>query len=356
VLLLRPDHIGDVLLTSPAVALLRDSLPGAHLTYVVGPWTAEAARGGPPVDRLRTLAYPGFTRHSNPNVFAPYALLIREAARLRREHYDLAVMFRPDHWWGALLALAAGIPVRVGAQTPETTPLLTHARSAGPAEHAAVQSLELARLALQAFGISSATGVVMEPSYRVHEAAHKAANDFWEQHSLNIKRVVAVQPSAGAALKSWPVERWARVADGLIERGTTVLLMGGPDDGLLLTAIEGRMSHTPAAVACGQSLGITAAMYRRCALLVGLDGGGPHLAAAVGTRTVRLYGPAPSDVFGPWPPRAVDQQVLLAAGLSCVPCGNLEAPPCGATTLPACMLALGVEDVLNAASRLLVDD
>ena len=126
-LLVRPDHIGDVLLTSPAVALLRESLPGAHLSYLVGPWSAEVARAGPSVDSLRTLAYPAFTRHSSPNVFAPYVLLMREAARLRRERYDLAVVFRPDHWWGALLALVAGIPVRVGGRTPETTPLLTHA-------------------------------------------------------------------------------------------------------------------------------------------------------------------------------------------------------------------------------------
>ena len=151
-LLLRPDHIGDVLLTSPAVALLRESLPGAHLTYLVGPWSAEVARGGPPVDSLRVLAYPGFTRQANPNLVAPYALLMREAARLRRERYDVAVVFRPDHWWGALLALVAGIPVRVGGDTPETTPLLTHARAALPGEHAAATALELARLALQAFG------------------------------------------------------------------------------------------------------------------------------------------------------------------------------------------------------------
>jgi ADP-heptose:LPS heptosyltransferase len=356
VLLLRPDHIGDVLLTSPALAVLRESLPSAHLTYLLGPWSAEVAHGGPPVDSLRTLAYPGFTRHPSPNVLAPYALLMHEAARLRREHYDLAVVFRPDHWWGALLALVAGIPVRVGADTPETTPLLSHVRSARPREHAAQMALELARFALQAFGVP-ATEVVSAPSFRVSEAARAAARAFWEQYSLDGKQVVAVQPTAGAALKSWPVERWAHLADALIERGSKVLFVGGPDDGALVAAVQARMARAfpLAATACGQSLGITAAIYQRCALLVGLDGGGAHLAAAVGIPTVRLYGPAPSDVFGPWPPRE-DQRVLVAGGLSCVPCGNLEVPPCGATTLPACMLALGVEDVLNAVGARLGQD
>ena len=349
-LLLRPDHIGDVLLTSPPWRCCARACPGAHLTYLVGPWSAEVARGGPPVDSLRVLAFPGFTRQANPNVLAPYALLLREANRLRRERYDVAVVFRPDHWWGALLALVAGIPVRVGGATPETTPFLTHARPTLAGEHAAATALELARLALQAFDTPAAPEVV-DPEFTVSEASRAAAQEFWARHSLNGKRVVAVQPSAGAALKSWPVDRWARVADGLIERGTAVLLVGGPDDGPVLAAIQAHMARAPAAVACGQALGVSAAMYQRCVLLVGPDGGQAHLAAAVGVPTVRLYGPASSVVFGPWPSRAAVHRVLVTDQLACVPCGHLEAPPCGATTLPACMLALGVEDVLNAASK-----
>src|SRR6266567_723180 len=127
VLLLRPDHIGDVLLTAPAIALLRAALPDARLTYLVGPWSAAAARRGPCVDEVRTLVFPGFTRHRTANFLSPYALLLREAQRLRHEHFDLAIVLRPDHWWGALLVLAAGIPIRVGGRTPETIPLLTSA-------------------------------------------------------------------------------------------------------------------------------------------------------------------------------------------------------------------------------------
>jgi hypothetical protein len=72
----------------------------------------------------------------------------------------------------------------------------------------------------------------------------------------------------------------------------------------------------------------------------------------MGTPTLRLYGPASAALYGPWPPRH-DQRVLIARGLACVPCGHLEKPPCGAVSLPACMLAVGVEDVLAATTRLL---
>jgi ADP-heptose:LPS heptosyltransferase len=346
VLLLRPDHIGDVLLTAPAVALLRESLPAAHLTYLVGPWSEAAARNGPHVDSLRTLRFPGFTRKPKLNAVAPYLLLARQAARLRREAYDVAVIFRPDHWWGALLALAAGIPIRVGSDTPETTPLLTHVHPARLREHAAEQALHVARLALDAASIAP-----IEPAnltiFRVSHDAAAAADDLWRRLSLMQQRVVAIHPSAGAPLKSWPVDRWAALADGLLGTGTNVVLVGAPEDGALLSTILERMNNQRVPIIHGQSLEVSAAIYQRSRLLVTVDSGAAHLAAAVGTPTVRLYGPAPPASFGPWPPRP-DQRVLMTSKLACAPCGDLEAPPCGARALPACMLALGVDDVLNS--------
>jgi len=242
--------------------------------------------------------------------------------------------------------MAAGIPIRVGGDTPETTPLLTHTQAAAPEKHAVEQTLDLVRLALHAAGVVP-TQLANVQSFTFGDSARRAADELWTRQALGAKRVVAIQPNAGAPLKSWPVERWARLADGLVDLGVDLLLTGAPTDAPLIQAIQARMTHLPAAVAYGQTLDVSAALYQRCALLVGPDSGAAHLAAAVGTPTVRLYGPAPLDAFGPWPPRS-DQRVLVGHGLACVPCGHLESPPCGATTLPACMLALGVEDVLNA--------
>src|SRR5206468_917750 len=73
-LLVRPDHFGDVLLTSPAVAQLRRSLPDTRLTLLVGPWSAEVARRGAEVDEILTCEFPGFTRRPKPNSIQPYRL------------------------------------------------------------------------------------------------------------------------------------------------------------------------------------------------------------------------------------------------------------------------------------------
>lgn len=348
ILLLRPDHIGDVLLTAPAVDQLRASLPDADVTYLVGPWSAEAARRGPPV-QVRTLAYPGFTRRPAANLLAPYALLARVAARLRTQDYDVAVVFRPDHWWGALLALAAGVPLRVGFDLPETRPLLTHAYPLIRQQHAAEQALALVRELATLLGRSAALDC--QPAFRLDDTDRASAERLLVQHGLAGQRLVALQPSAGAALKSWPVGRWAMLADQLQAAGRPVLLVGAPEDGDLLGRVQACQAQ-PCPAVCGQSLAVSAALYAHCDLVVGADGGGLHLAAAVGTPTLRLYGPAPPAVYGPWPPGRL-QQVLITRGLACAPCGDLHAPPCGARSLPACMLALGVDDVVQAATSML---
>ncbi|HEY3061299.1 MAG TPA: glycosyltransferase family 9 protein, partial [Chloroflexota bacterium] len=278
------------------------------------------------------------------HVLEPYLVLVREALRLRRARYDLAVVFRADHWWGALLALVAGIPVRVGGRTSETERLLTHAAVLTPTEHAVEQALGIANVALDAFGVAAETAPC-DVVFRVDEEARAEAARWWSQHGLDGQRVVAIQPSAGAALKSWPLGRWRALAAGLDD---AVLMTGGPDDAALL-----RQVAAGAAVACGQRLAVTAALFERCALVIAPDGGAGHLAAAVGTPTLRLYGPAPTSKFGPWPKTARHQQVLVTGALDCLPCGYLERPPCGARTEPACMLALSVDQVLATAKGML---
>ena len=333
-------------MSASAVALLRRSLPHAELTYLVGPWSEEAARYGPAVDRLETLEFPGFSRRAKANALEPYRTLALAARRLRAQAFDLAVVLRADHWWGALLALSAGVPLRVGSRTPETAALLTHARPPQTREHWGEQALAVARLALEAVGRAPAADYDQN-QFVVSETARAEADALWSQAGLDDKRVVALHPSAGSPLKSWPVTSWARLADGLTEMHLRVVLMGAPNDTSLLQAISERIAK-PTTMLCGQSLSVSAAVYERCGLVISVDSGAGHLAGAVGTPTVRLYGPAPNDVFGPWPVRA-DQRVLITDALSCAPCGHLQQPPCGATALPACMLALDVDVVLKAA-------
>jgi ADP-heptose:LPS heptosyltransferase len=343
VLLIRPDHLGDVLLTSAAVDWLRRGLPDAELTELVGPWCLDVARHGPAGVRVQAIPFPGFGRAPNPSLVAPYTLLLRVATRLRRADYDAAVVFRPDHWWGALLALAAGIPIRLGYAVPATDRFLTDAEPSAPGLHAAEQSLHLAERLLALAG-AAPTARPCQPIFGIRDDERRAADTRWRQ--FDARPIVAIQPTAGAQLKRWPSDWWAAVADRLARAGYGIVLTGGPGDADALAAVAASMTAPPMAQLAGLPLGVTAGVFERCVLLVGLDGGAAHLAAAVGTPTVRLYGPADRRIFGPWPPDP--SQLALAASLACVPCGALDHPPCGATTQPACLLALAPEALAAA--------
>jgi ADP-heptose:LPS heptosyltransferase len=128
-----------------------------------------------------------------------------------------------------------------------------------------------------------------------------------------------------------------------------VILTGGPGERELLQQIVAQLDPAPRTLAGETTLGQLAALFAGCELVIGGDSGPLHLAAAVGTRTVRLYGPTDITEFGPWP--RDDRQIALTAGLPCQPCRNLIAPPCGAVELPACLRAISVDSVLQAVTN-----
>lgn len=357
ILLIRPDHLGDLLLATPAAAVLQQAVPNAEIDWLVGPWSAEVARlAGGPGDVL-TLDFPGFARRPKRSAPEPYLLLVREAARLRARRYDAALVLRPDHWWGAMLAAAAGIPRRFGFAVPECRPYLTDTLPA-PVGHVVQANQALARLAIRRLGATvTAEGATLAPRIRVsaEDAAWAAdrisPNGPGDRPGDGVRPLVAIHPGTGAPVKNWLPARWAEVARALAEaQGARIVLTGGPSEHALVEQIAAGLDPRPQTLVGATTIGQLAALFARCALVVGGDSGPLHLAAAVGTPTVRLYGPTDVREFGPWPPDG--PHLALAAGLSCQPCRSFTDLECGARRTPPCLRALDVETVIAAASRL----
>jgi ADP-heptose:LPS heptosyltransferase len=309
-----------------------------------------------------TLDFPGFTRQPKRSAVEPYAVLLHEAARLRDLSFDVALILRPDHWWGALLTSLAGIPRRFGFSVRECRPFLTDTLPI-PTGHSVPANQSLAWLAaLRLGGAAPDRRATRAPTFPV-EAADAVWADTWlrEDEALaagvdggreGAGTLVAIHPGTGAPVKNWLAGRWAEVARELQRRhGARVVLTGGAGERALVEQIAARVEPRPATLVGETTLGQLAALFSRCGLVVGGDSGPLHLAAAVGTPTVRLYGPTDVREFGPWPPGS--EQIALVAGLPCQPCRNLVAPPCGATETPACMQALTPGTVLAAAESLL---
>jgi len=344
----RPDHLGDLLLSRPALELLRGALPSAEITAIIGPWAAASLQG---LDvRVITFDYPAFTRASKASALEPYTAMVAFATQLREGDYDAALILRPDHWWGAWAAALAGVPRRVGHATPDTAPFLTHAIRGHEAWHSAESSVRAAEELLRALDVDvparhrASTQVRFPPSARA-----TAAVDAWiREHSLEPRGFVILHPGAGAAVKTWPSHRWVEVCRSL-PSDSSLVLTGVPSERPLIEAIADGLDR-PATVVVDFEWDELAALYCRARLVLGMDSGPLHLATAVGTQTVRIYGPTDQIIYGPAGDPACHRG--LQSALPCVPCRNLVSPPCGHLLDPPCLAFVSVEQVTRAIAEL----
>ena len=303
ILIVRPDHLGDLLLAGPALAALRAALPAAHLTGLVGPWGQPIWERLPSLDAVETLPFPGIVaRPARP--WQPYTLLWTQARRLRAGCYDLAVILRFDYWWGALLAEQARISVRWGYGLPAVAPFLTHPVPYQVGRHEVAQNLALVA-ALTATEPGTVPMPDPTPGRPPLDFPLTADDSAWAAaHLPALGRTVAIHPGTNGSLKLWTLDGWAAVAAWLAAQGYHVVFTGSAAEAPLVAAIQARM-EPPAAAAttdlAGQtSLGQLAALFAGCAAVLGVDSGPLHIATAVGPPTVRLYGPSDEAIWGPW--------------------------------------------------------
>jgi ADP-heptose:LPS heptosyltransferase len=372
ILLIRPDHLGDVLFTTPALAWLRAALAGTELWYLCGPWSAPLLRSNPNVDRVITCDFPWFNRRPKGRPWSPYVTLWREAARLRAHEFDAVVVLRYDFWWGAVLAALAGIPRRVGYDVAECLPFLTEVASYVCGRHEVLQNLSLApRLTEgqdpaagyaapdQARGEAESvdawtSGLALEFRPSAEDEARARALLGELPHSAGT--VVAVHAGAGAAVKLWPAERWAALADAVARRwNAAIVLTGSATERPLTQAIAQHMRRAALDLSGQTSLGELAALFGLCDLVMGVDSGPMHLAVAMDTPTVHLFGPVSPAVFGPWGDPG--RHVVVQASYGEAPC---HGGPCNRLDFAGndlarhrCMASIALGDALSAAEGLL---
>lgn len=343
-LVLRPDHLGDFVLTLPAIAALRRRLPDAVITCMVPDELMPIARRAVDVDAVLPMPLV----MTDPPA-ADASRLATAAARLRGR-FDLALLPRPNDPWSGALVAAAAVPLRVGHPQPGTLPFLTHAFGERESRHVARESVALA---LRAAALLSTTRrfrrVGRHACLRLMPQDHAAADRLLARFG-SPRAPVVVHPVTGWPLKSWPAERWTDAVAGIGERlQTTVLIVGQAADRELLTQIVNDAGHNARAVA-GIPIATLAGLHAQARIVIGVDSGALHLASLLGAPVVGLFGPFSPSRTAPLGSTA-DVRCLWRA-LPCSPCGTLEHPPCGAVRDPACLLAISAQEVVRAAVQL----
>ncbi len=371
-LLVRPDHLGDVLWITPALNLLRRALPDTEITAMVGPWGAAALENNPDLDRIVRCEFPGFSRQPKRSWFEPYLYVLQQSRLLRNYGYDAAINLRYDFWWGALLLYLADLPLRFGYAWPEASKFLTHALAiptphqteealqlpfGQSATHSAAQNLALARLALHTFGLDTAALPMSDQEARVKFTPLpddvRSVNLHLSEWGISRQdKVIVLHPGTGATIKLWTTENFAAMVDALAQRhGAKVILAGGEGERGLLRDIIKLTKSPPLTWEVG-GLGRLSALFSRANLVVGLDSGPLHLAVATDTPTIQLFGPTDSDVFGPWGDPLRHRVVRTQVDLPCRPCGILDFKRvCGSGGY--CMRTIKVGQVLEVVDQLL---
>ena len=367
ILLMRPDHLGDMVLTTPVLDALKRSLPGAHITMMVGPWSSEVVARHPAINRLLVFPFPGFRRASQ-NPFSPYILLASAAQQLRRGNYDLAINLRSDFWWGAALLYLAGIPRRVGYALPPGAAFLSHTLPFHAPELATVSNLRLASAGLQALGYAPLPEPFTPESYpAVFQPREEERRQVAERlRSAGIDEqmpVVVIHAGTGAAVKLWRSEAWSRCAGEVVEllsarltnaMPARIILTGSKSERPMLEEIASGMADA-ALVFTDVTVGQLAALLERALLVLGVDNGPLHVAVAQGTPTVGIFGPTDPRIFGPW--GSPERHIVVASTHRCttcpvIPCGRLDFT---AEELPwhPCVRLVTEEEVLMAVKRIL---
>lgn len=343
ILLIRPDHVGDVLLTTPALHALRAARPNAEIHLLVGPWSASVLETNDDVDTVLTLDFPGFNRSGNASLSSPYQRAWRTARQLRRIRYNSAVILRPDHWWGAMIAFLAGIPERIGYNLPDVSSFLTdaipHQRT-----HAVMENVRL----LQRW-TGELTPEEVDLNFNVHEADQAYINAYLEEWGIGKEPYFCIHPGSGTWVKRWDETNWAQVADTLSDQLDAVpIFTGGDHEMTLVRDIAAQMTHTPCIMVGDTNIGQLAALFENAKVVIGPDSGPLHLAASVKTPTVALFGPADPVEFGQW--GSSERHFILTTDIGCRPCRVLDWGADHPDYHP-CVREITVGRVLDAARR-----
>jgi predicted lipopolysaccharide heptosyltransferase III len=314
VLVIRLRALGDVVLALPVLGALRERFPGAHLAMAVDEAWAPVLEGNPDVDQVITLS-----RVARKGLFRGARRDLGFLREIRRGRFDLVVdLFGNPR--SALATFLSGAPVRVGYDFRGRRYAYTHRQprdvlTGGEPIMRYAADVNLAMVKpLGVVGRASAARILLRETER-HEAA-RILQELGVDPAR--ERVVALLPAGSWPAKTWPRERFVELGEILARReGTRVLLLWGPGEETLAREVAGRMRES-ALIAPPLPLRHLFALLASVDLFIGNDSGPKHLAAAVGTPTIAVFGPTDRRTWTP----AGEEHVAIQHEVPCGPCNR----------------------------------
>jgi len=333
ILIRSVNWIGDAVMTTPAISAIREHFPHAEITILANELVSQLFSNHPDIDRIITFKRQG--KHGGG------AGRLRLAAELRKEAFDLAVIF-PNSFDSALVPWLAGIPIRIGKCSDGRTLLLNgryNAAKGAPPCHEVEYYLNLMRY----FGI---TGSRTQPHLFTTPEETAGTTALLAKNGIQTDDLIlGINPGASyGSAKRWYPDRFAQVARRLADQWSAkVIIFGGPGEAEIAEDIESRLDGTALNLAGKTSVRELMALIRRCNFFITNDSGPMHIAAAFDVPLVAIFGSTDHTGTSPYNGNAV----VVRKDVECAPCKLRECP-----TDHSCMTAVTEEDVINAALEL----
>ncbi|NQT46687.1 MAG: lipopolysaccharide heptosyltransferase II [Candidatus Omnitrophica bacterium] len=335
IIIFRTDRIGDLLLTMPAVSALKQRFPGSKITMVISSQTKDLVGSNPDVDDVIVLD--GARMRGLKEIFI-------FAKSLRKERFDLAVVFNPSKSFNLAIFLA-GIPNRLGWDRKWPF-LLTNRvkdeKSKGE-KHEIEYNLDLVR------SIGVAPGAISIFVPETDQSRLRIKNLLQENGISDTDDLIAMHPFSTNPAKLWPMDRFAAAADILYKtKGVRVLLIGDTESVKKSRGIRHIFEHEIIDLTGKIALEDLPSLFKRSRLLISNDSGPMHIAAAVGTPVVAIFGRNLPGV-GPkrWGPHGRGH-IILHKDPGCKVCEDNRCP-----IDYRCMKDITVQDVVDASLEIM---
>lgn len=348
VLVIKLRHHGDVLLASPVFSVLKNHAPHLEIDALVYQDTAEMLSFHPAISQLHTID----RKWKSAGILAQAQAEWRLLSALRARHYDLIVHLTEHNrgaWLKRLTKARYGVAKRLPGKGRAWKNTFSHFFSPvrrGNCRHTVETHLD----ALRRIGVYPGPDerkLTLAPG----DEAEKIVDDLLVKHQLTAKGYIHLHPTSRWLFKCWPAERMAALITSLQTQGHRIVITAAPatEELEMSRAIQAEL-HQPIIDLSGQlSLKQLAALTARAKLFIGVDSAPMHIAAAMGTPTVALFGPSGEIEWGPW---QVPHRILVSAH-ACRPCGN---DGCGGGKVSECLTAISVNEVLAAIREVMGDE
>ncbi len=341
ILIVKLSAIGDVIHTLPALNAVRNYYPNANITWLVEEDAASLVQGHNALNRVLVSKRKRWLKALRSLSFLE---TIKEVyvfiKALRDTRYDMILDFQALLKSGILIAIARGrrkIGFGKGLEHMEHSYIFLNEHI--PAVDMEIHALSRGMMLLNAVGIPTNE---VEYKLPVSNHDHKNIDELMKQHGINgAKFLVAVNPVAKWETKLWPNKKFAELADMLVDQyDMKIVFTGGITDYSIIQTITSLMKVRAMNFAGKTTLTELAALYEKAALVISTDTGPMHLAAAMGTPVVALFGPTASWRTGPYG----SGNKVIRIDMACSPCFKRRCER------PDCMYEISVKQVMEAVS------